>query len=141
MGRLMAIDYGRKRCGVAVTDVSRIVATGLATVPSGQLVDFVMKYIAQEPVDKIVFGNPTTLSGEPSESVRFLRPAVTALRRRLPDNIEILFWDERFTSSLAHRAMIDGGMRRSRRQDKEVVDMMAATIILNDYLSSRAFNN
>ncbi len=141
MGRLMAIDYGRKRCGIAVTDTMCIVASGLTTIPSGQLIDFVLNYLAKENVDAIIFGSPTTLQGLPSESVKYLKPAVTALRRRLPENINIVFWDERFTSAIAHRAMIDGGMKQSRRRDKEVVDMMAATIILNDYLESRAFNS
>ncbi|MDE7396948.1 MAG: Holliday junction resolvase RuvX, partial [Muribaculum sp.] len=129
-----------KRCGIAVTDTMRIVASGLTTVPSGELTQFILNYIAKETVDAIIVGSPTTLQGLPSESVRYLKPAITALQRRLPENIAIVFWDERFTSSIAHRTMIDGGMKQSRRRDKEVVDMMAATIILNDYLESRAFN-
>lgn len=138
MGRLMSIDYGRKRCGIAVTDTLRIVATGLTTVPSHTLVDFVKGYIAREPVDRIVVGLPTTLSGEPSESQRWLRPAMTHLQRALGDLCpEIVYYDERFTSAIAHRAMIDGGMSKKRRRtDKGIVDEISATILLNDYLQS-----
>lgn len=138
MGRLMSIDYGRKRCGIAVTDTLRIVATGLATVPSHTLVDFVRDYMSREPVDRIVVGLPTTLRGEPSESQRYLRPAMTRLQRALGAACpEIVYYDERFTSVLAHRAMIDGGMpRQRRRQDKGIVDEISATILLNDYLAS-----
>ncbi len=140
MGRLMAIDYGRKRCGIAVTDTSRIVATGLTTVATHTLTDFVKGYVAGEPVDTIIVGKPTTMQGELSESMRYIEPGIRKLRAALPDSIGIIFWDERFTSAIAHRAMIDGGMRRSRRQDKAIVDEMAATIILNDYLESKSYN-
>ncbi len=140
MGRLIAIDYGRKRCGLAVTDALRIVATGLTTVPTSGLVDFVKKYMADEQVDAIIVGKPVTLQGEPSESMRYITPGIAKLRAALPADTEILFWDERFTSTLAHRAMLDGGMRKSRRRDKAIVDEMAATIILNDYLQSKSYN-
>ncbi|MFG6382257.1 MAG: Holliday junction resolvase RuvX [Muribaculum sp.] len=140
MGRLIAIDYGRKRCGIAVTDALRIVATGLTTVPTSGLVDFVKKYMADEQVDAIIVGKPVTLQGEPSESMRYITPGIAKLRAAIPADTEILFWDERFTSTLAHRAMLDGGMRKSRRRDKAIVDEMAATIILNDYLQSKSYN-
>ncbi len=140
MGRLIAIDYGRKRCGIAVTDALRIVATGLTTVPTSGLVDFVKKYMADEQVDAIIVGKPVTLQGEPSESMKYIMPGIAKLRAALPADTEILFWDERFTSTLAHRAMLDGGMRKSRRRDKAIVDEMAATIILNDYLQSKSYN-
>ena len=140
MGRLIAIDYGRKRCGIAVTDALRIVANVLTTVATNQLVDFVKKYMADEPVDAIIVGKPVTLQGEPSESMKYITPGIAKLRAALPAGTEILFWDERFTSTLAHRAMLDGGMRKSRRRDKAIVDEMAATIILNDYLQSKSYN-
>lgn len=133
MGRLMCIDYGRRRCGIAVTDVLRIVANGLCTVPSGELMAFVKKYVADEQVDAIVIGRPTTMRGEPSESMKWITPFVNRLRKELPD-MPVIFWDERFTSSIAHRAMIDGGLPKMARRDKATVDRMAATIILNDYL-------
>lgn len=135
----MAIDYGRKRCGIAVTDTLRIVATALATVPASELNDFVVKYLATEPVDEIIVGLPTTLRGEPSDSMRYLTPALGRLRKVLPEGMKITMWDERFTSTLAHRAMIDAGVRRKGRQDKEAIDRMAAVIILNSYLDSQNY--
>lgn len=139
MGRLMSIDYGRRRCGLAVTDPSRIVATALATVDTPRLVSFVKEYVAREDVDAIIVGLPTQLSGEPSDSMRYIRPGIGALKKVLGPATEIIFFDERFTSSLAHRSMIDSGMTRSQRRDKGVVDRVAATIILNDYLASRQY--
>ncbi len=139
MGRLLAIDFGRKRCGIAVTDTLRIVATGLTTVATSGLNDFVRQYTAREPVDLIVVGEPRDMRGNPSESQRFMRPAIERLRKAVPE-IEIVFFDERFTSVLAHKAMIDGGLPKMARRDKALVDEMSATIILNDYLESRKFN-
>lgn len=140
MGRLLAIDYGRKRCGIAVTDPLRIVATGLETVATAKLVEFITDYISRETVDAIIVGRPTTMQGEPSESMRYIEPGLRKLRAALPESMEILLFDERFTSAIAHRAMIDGGMRKSRRREKGIVDEMAATIILNDYLQSKSYN-
>lgn len=140
MGRLMSIDYGRKRCGIAVTDTLRIVATGLDTVPTHKLTEYVTAYVAREPVDLIIVGKPTTMHGDPSESMKYIEPGIRKLRSALPEEIKIEFFDERFTSTLAHRAMIDGGMRKSRRQDKAIVDEIAATIILNDYIQSKSYN-
>lgn len=101
MGRLLAIDYGRKRCGLAVTDVLQIVATALDTVPSAQLITYVKAYVSREPVDEIIVGLPKTLGGEPSESMRYITPAINRLRKELP-GVEIRFFDERFTSTLAY---------------------------------------
>ncbi len=137
----MSIDYGRRRCGLAVTDPARIVATALATVDTPRLIPFVKDYLAREGVDAIIVGLPSQLSGEPSDSMRYIRPGIGALRKALPPGIEIIFFDERFTSSLAHRSMIDSGMTRSQRRDKGAVDRMAATIILNDYLNSRQYQS
>lgn len=135
MGRIMGIDYGRKRTGVAVTDPLQIVAGNLATVPSHTLIQFIKDYIAHEPVDRIVVGKPSQLNGEPSESMKYITPFVNRLRKELPD-MPIVMYDERFTSTIAHQAMIDGGMKKSDRRDKARVDAIAATIILNDYLQS-----
>lgn len=132
----MSIDYGRRRCGIAVTDTLRIVASGLTTVDTSSLVEFVKGYASREPVDAIIVGYPTTLRGEESDSMRYIRPGIGALRKALPDT-EVIFFDERFTSTLAHRAMIDGGMKKMARRDKAIVDEISATILLNDYLSSR----
>ncbi|MBR5744756.1 MAG: Holliday junction resolvase RuvX [Muribaculaceae bacterium] len=139
MGRLLAIDYGRKRCGIAVTDPLRIVATGLTTVATAKLVEFVKNYVASETVDTIVVGLPTTMRGEESESMRYIRPGIENLKKAVPD-IPVVFFDERFTSTIAHRAMIDSGMPKMARRDKAAVDQIAATIILNDYLQSKQYN-
>ena len=135
MGRILAIDYGRKRTGIAVTDPLQIIAGNLATVPTHTLLAFIKDYIAREQVDRIVIGQPTQLNGEPSESMKYITPFVNRLRKELPD-MTVVMYDERFTSSIAHQAMIDGGMKKSDRRDKSRVDAIAATIILNDYLQS-----
>ena len=119
----------------AVTDVLQIVATALDTVPSAQLIPYIKSYVARERVDEIIVGLPKTLDGQPSESMRYITPAINRLRKELPD-IEIKFFDERFTSTLAHRAMIDSGVKKSDRRDKAAIDRMAAVIILNGYLES-----
>lgn len=134
----MSIDYGRRRCGIAVTDPLRIVATGLTTVATASLLDFIKQYVATEPVDAIIVGLPRQSSGIESESMRYIRPAVERLHREMP-TLEIIYFDERYTSVLAHRSMIDSGMKKMRRRDKAVVDQMAATIILNDYLQSKQY--
>ena len=139
MGRLLAIDYGRKRCGIAVTDVLKIVATGLKTVATHQLVQFLKDYTAKEPVDKIVVGLPKTVRGEASESMNYITPGVNKIKKELP-GMEIVFFDERFTSVLAHKSMLESGMKKSDRQNKAVVDEISATIILNDYLQSKLYN-
>ena len=138
MGRLLSIDFGRKRCGIAVTDTLRIVATGLTTVPTAQLIDFVKRYIVAEPVDRIIVGLPTTLRGEPSDSMRYLTPVINRLRKEIAP-MPIEFYDERFTSTLAHRAMLDGGMKKMDRRNRAIVDEISATILLNDYLQSKAY--
>ena len=136
MGRIMGIDYGRKRTGVAVTDPLRIIAGNLATVPTHTLMQFIKDYMQREPVERIVIGQPSQLNGQPSESMKYITPFVNRLRKELPD-VPIVMYDERFTSAIAHQAMIDGGMKKSDRRDKSRVDAIAATIILNDYLQSR----
>lgn len=138
MGRLLAIDYGRRRSGIAVTDPRRIVANALTTVETGQLIDYICRYVASEPVDAIVVGHPTTLKGEDSDSMRYITPGINRLKKLLP-GMPVIFFDERFTSALAHRAMIDSGVKRMGRRDKGAVDRMAATIILNDFLVSQAY--
>lgn len=136
----MSIDFGRKRCGIAVTDTLRIVANGLTTVETSKLIDFVKQYAQKEGLDGIIVGEARTLRDEPSESQRYMRPAIARLRKALPE-IPIEFYDERFTSVLAHRAMIDGGLGKMARRDKALVDEISAAIILNDYLQSKNYNN
>lgn len=135
MGRLLAIDFGRKRCGIAVTDSLRLIANPLETVETGRLHDFVKAYIEREGVDAVIVGKPVQMNGEPSESTRYLTPSINRLRK-LINPVPVVFFDERFTSVLAHRAMIDGGMKKMDRRDKAVVDRISASIILNDFLAS-----
>lgn len=135
MSRILAIDYGRRRCGIAVTDPNRIVATALATVESARLIQWLKTYMATESVGLIIVGEPTTMQGNPSESMRYITPAVEKIRKEFPDT-EIRMWDERFTSTLAHRAMIDAGYGKMARRDKGAIDRMAAVIILNSFLES-----
>ncbi len=138
MGRLLSIDFGRKRCGIAATDPLRIIANGIATVRTCDLIAWIKDYCTRESVDAIVVGLPLTLRGLPSESQQWLRPTMTQLTRTLPQ-MPIVYYDERFTSALAHQAMIDGGLGRKARQDKATVDMVSAAIILNDYLQSKQY--
>ena len=136
MKRILSIDFGKKRCGIAVTDSLQLIANGLTTVETSKLVEFISGYVTLEPVERIIVGFPTTMRGEESESMRYIRPGIARLKKALPD-MPVEFFDERFTSVLAHRAMIDGGMRKMARRDKAIVDEISATIILNDYLESR----
>lgn len=135
MGRILAIDYGRKRCGIAVTDPLKICANGLTTVRACDLMQWLKDYCSREVVEKIIVGLPKQLNGENSESARYIEPFLKHLKREMPD-MPVERYDERFTSSIAHQAMIDGGLHRMARRDKELVDKMAATIILTDYLQS-----
>ena len=136
MGRILAIDYGRKRTGLAVTDPLQIIAGNLATVPTHTLLAFIKDYIAREQVDRIVIGQPTQLNGEPSESMKYITPFVNRLHKELPD-MTVVMYDERFTSTIAHQAMIDGGMKKSERRDKASVDKISAAIILQSYLDKK----
>lgn len=138
MGRLVAIDFGRKRCGLAATDPLKIVANALTTVDTPRLEAFLRDYFAREEVDMVVVGLPKNLDGEASDSQRYLLPALGRLRKAFPE-MRFEMFDERFTSVLAHRAMLDGGMRKSQRRAKAPVDRMSACIILNDFLESRAW--
>ena len=135
MGRILAIDYGRKRTGLAVTDVLRITANPLLTIETNQLIHWLTDYFAHEQVDEVVIGHPTQMNGEDSESMNYIRPFMGVFKKTFPDK-PITMFDERFTSVLAHRAMIDGGMKKKDRQNKAVVDKIAACIILEGYLES-----
>ena len=136
MGRILAIDFGRKRTGIAVTDTLKIVANGLTTIPTHTLTDFLQDYVKREPVELIVVGLPRRLDGTPSESMKWIEPFLNRLKKIMPD-MPVVMYDERFTSTLAHKAMLDGGMKKSDRRNKEIVDTIAASIILNDYLQSK----
>lgn len=138
MARIMAIDYGRKRTGIAVTDSLQMIANGLTTVPSGELVKFIQNYMAKEPVELIVVGQPKQMNNEPSENMRYVQAFVTHLKRTLPQ-ISVEYYDERFTSVMAHQAMLEGGLRKKKRQEKALVDEISAVIILQAYLESKKY--
>lgn len=135
MGRILAIDYGSKRVGLAVTDPLRIIATALETIHSKDVVAFLKEYISKEKVDIIVVGEPKTLKNDKSVSARFIDPFVVHLERTFPE-IKIVRYDERFTSTIAQQAMLLGGMKKKDRKNKENVDKISATIILQDYMES-----
>jgi len=136
MGRILAIDYGRKRTGLAVTDRLQIIANGLTTLPSGDVVAYLTDYVLREPVDLFIVGQPRQMNNEPSENMKYVQAFVSHLKRTLPD-IPVQYYDERFTSVMAHQAMIDGGLKKKKRQDKGLVDEISAVIILQAYMESR----
>ncbi len=132
----MAIDYGKKRCGIAVTDPLQIIPGGLATVPTSGLEAFLRDYIARESVERIVIGEPKQPDVTPSENLARVNQFVARWRKAVPE-VPIVYYDERFTSVLAHQAMLDGGMKKMARRNKDIVDEISATIILRDYMTSR----
>jgi len=134
LGRILAIDYGQKRVGFAVTDEMRICANALETVHVSEAYQFLINYLQQENVESIVIGEPKTLQNTPSASARFIEPFVKRLQKSLPDDIKIVRVDERFTSKMALQTMIDAGLSKKQRADKETVDKISATIILQSYL-------
>lgn len=140
MGRILAIDYGKKRTGLAVTDMLRITANPLVTIDTRELEQWLQDYLGKGETDLVVIGHPTQLNGEDSDSMRYIKPFMGRYKKLFP-NIPIVEYDERFTSALAHRAMIDGGMKRKQRQDKAVVDKIAACIILEGYLEKLKIEN
>lgn len=135
MGRIMAIDYGSKRVGIAVTDALQIIAGGLTTVHSKDLIDFLKGYMEKEEVECIVVGEPKRMNNTPSDSARFIEPFVVHLKRTFP-TVKVERMDERFTSKMAFQTMIDGGLKKKDRQNKELVDEISATIILQSYMES-----
>lgn len=136
MARLLAIDYGKKRTGLAVSDEMQIIAGGLTTVATTELVDYILDYIKREQVERIVVGLPKQMNNEPSENMRRVEPFVNRLRKLLPD-IPVEYHDERFTSLLAQRTIIEAGIKKMARRNKELVDEVSATIILQSYMESR----
>ena len=139
MARLLAIAYGRKRCGLAVTDILQITPGGLATVRTHELIDYLKNYIAKEPVERFIIGLPMNLNGKESESMTYLRPFLKQLEKAIP-NIPVTMVDERFTSTLAQRTIIEAGIgKQRRREDKGLVDEVSAVIILQTYMSTPHF--
>ncbi|MCI7089673.1 MAG: Holliday junction resolvase RuvX [Prevotella sp.] len=136
MARILSVDYGKKRCGLAVTDPLKIIPGGLATVPTSELINFLKDYTSREEVELFVVGEPIQPNGKPSENLPRVKAFVEQLKIALP-HIPVEFYDERFTSVLAHKAMLDGGLKKKARQDKALVDEISATIILQDYMNSK----
>lgn len=136
MARILSIDYGKKRTGIAVTDPLQIIANGLATVSTSELLSYLKDYLSREQVERIIIGRPLQTNGQPSENLQRVEQFVNRWKKEMPD-VPVEYMDERFTSVLAHQAMIDGGLRKKARQDKALVDKISATIILEDYLRSR----
>jgi len=132
-GRILAIDYGTRRTGIAVSDPLRIIAGGLTTVETKELERWLAQYVAENDVTTIVVGKPMQPDGRPSDTWRFVEPLVARLKRAYPDR-EVTLYDERFTSVLAHRTMLASGIGRKARQNKALVDKISATIILQDYM-------
>ena len=136
MSRILAIDYGKKRSGVAVTDPLQLIAGGLTTVSTTELLAFIKQYVIREPVERILVGLPKQMNNDASENMKRIEPFVNTLRTQLP-TITVTYVDERFTSVLAHRAMLDAGLKKKDRQNKALVDEISATIILQSYLETQ----
>lgn len=136
MSRIMAIDYGEKRTGVAVTDPAQIIANGLTTVLTSDLLRFIQDYIKKEAVERFVIGQPKQMSGENSDNAGRVISFISKLQATFPD-IPIESYDERFTSVLAHQTMLDGGLKKMARRNKALVDEISATIILQSYMESK----
>lgn len=139
MGRIIAIDYGRKRTGLAVTDPLRIIANALETVDTKQLEKYLADYFSKNDVDIIVLGKPSQMNGEPSETMRYIEPLAGRLRHAYPEK-KVVLYDERFTSVMAHRTMLESGIGKMARRDKALVDRISATIILQSYMDSIKYN-
>ncbi|MFO7999887.1 MAG: Holliday junction resolvase RuvX [Marinilabilia sp.] len=133
MARILAFDYGKKRTGVAVTDPLKITANGLDTIPTGKIYEFIEDYLKNEEVEAFVVGYATRDSGEDSESMKQIKPFVRSLKNKYP-HIPVFWVDERYTSKMAFQTMIDAGLSKKRRKDKQLVDKISATIILQTYL-------
>lgn len=138
MARIIALDFGNKRVGIAVTDTLQIIATPLQTVPSHEIFKFLADYFRKEEVNEIVVGYPKKMNNQPSDSVKYINPFIKKLHEAYPAK-KIVLMDERFTSKIAFQSMIDGGLKKKQRQNKELVDKISATIILQSYLESRQF--
>ena len=136
MGRILAIDYGQKRCGIAVTDELAIIANALETVPSKDLINYLTKYLSQENVSEFVIGEPKQMNNQASDSARFIEPFIGRLKKAFPQ-IPIKRMDERFTSRMAFQSMIDAGLGKKARRNKALIDSISATLILQSYLETK----
>jgi putative Holliday junction resolvase len=140
MGRILAIDYGQKRVGLAVTDELQLIANALTTVHSKDIISFLQTYLTNEKVDAFVVGEPKQMNNLPSESVKFIQPFIKLLKKTFPD-IPVYRIDERFTSKMAFQTMLTAGLKKSARQDKALIDTISATIILQSYLETKDLLN
>ena len=136
MGRILAIDYGKKRVGIAVTDPSQIIATKLATIPAHSIWDFLEEYFSSEQVDEVVIGYPRQMNNQASGAVVYINPFIKKFKQKYP-GMPLEMVDERFTSKMAFQTMIDGGVRKKARKDKAMVDAISATIILQSYMEQK----
>ncbi|MBK8808004.1 MAG: Holliday junction resolvase RuvX [Bacteroidales bacterium] len=139
MGRIVSIDFGRKRTGLAVTDPLQLFATALCTVSTHELEKYLVEYVKKEIIETFVIENPKTLKNEDSESKKYLLPFLSRLKKTFP-NIPVCLIDERFTSSIAHQLVLDSGLSKKKRQNKEIIDTISATIILQSYLEQKSNN-
>ena len=133
MPRILAIDYGQKRTGIAVTDEMQIIASGLTTIPSATTIDFLKDYFSREKVEKVLIGEPKQMNGEPSQSAEIIEAFVRKFNSFFP-NMPVVRVDERFTSKMAFQTMIDSGLNKNQRKNKDLLDEISATIMLQDYL-------
>ncbi len=136
LGRFLALDYGKKRTGIAVTDELKLIASGLTTVPTHELFTFLTEYLKNETVDQIIVGEPKQMDNTPSEAEAFITPFLRKLSLKFPE-IPVDRQDERFTSKMAFRTMIDSGLKKKQRRNKALVDEISATLILQDYLKRK----
>lgn len=136
MPRILSIDYGQKRTGIAVTDEMQIIASGLTTIPTHTIIDFLKDYFAKEKVEAVLIGEPKQMNGQPSESASVINGFVTHFSNIFPD-MKVIRVDERFTSKMAFQTMIDSGLSKKQRQNKGLIDEISATILLQDYLSAK----
>jgi putative Holliday junction resolvase len=136
----MAIDYGAKRTGIAVSDTLKIISNGLTAVPTHKLLDYLGEYFTKEEVECLIIGLPKQMNNEPSENMGRVMSFVKRFKIRFPD-IPVEYYDERFTSVLAHKSMIESGMKKKNRQNKAIVDEISAAIILRDYMESRIYKD
>lgn len=140
MARIVSLDIGKKRTGVAVTDPQQIIATGLKTIETSSIIEFLRTYTTTEKVEKLVVGYPIQTNGKPSDALRYINPIIQQIVKTFP-HLQVVQFDERYTSTLAHRAMIEAGMSRKDRRNKAAVDTISATIILQSYMQSLQFLN
>lgn len=136
MGRILSIDFGRKRVGIAVTDPEQIIANKLVTIPSHTIWEFLKTYFNKENVEKVIVGYPKTLNNNASEAVIYINPFLKKFQKVYPE-MDLELMDERFTSKMAFQTMIDGGLKKEKRKDKELIDAISATIILQNYLERK----